>query len=153
MWLTCVSRSQFCTTLCDPMDCSPPGFSVHGIFQARILEWPAIPFSRGSSQPRDPSLQADSLLSKPSGFSFITSVLVCSLERPLPPQYLLSSLIPKDNITKCVGHILNISQFWGRNMILQFLGKKLGSEGLQRGGVGGALRHASYCTLFFTESN
>jgi len=35
------------------MDCSPPGFSVHGILQARILEWVAIPFSRGSSQPRD----------------------------------------------------------------------------------------------------
>ena len=38
---------------CDPMDCSPPGSSVHGILQARILEWVAIPFSRGSSQPRD----------------------------------------------------------------------------------------------------
>ena len=38
---------------CDPMDCSPPGFSVHGISQARILEWVAISFSRGSSQPRN----------------------------------------------------------------------------------------------------
>ena len=37
----------------DPMDCSPPGFSVHGILQAGILKWVAIPFSRGSSQPRD----------------------------------------------------------------------------------------------------
>ena len=37
----------------DPMDCSLPGFSVHGIFQARILEWVAISFSRGSSRPRD----------------------------------------------------------------------------------------------------
>ena len=36
-------------TLCDPMDCSPPGSSIHGIFQARVLEWVAIPFSRGSS--------------------------------------------------------------------------------------------------------
>ena len=42
-----------CPTLCDPMDCSLPGSSVHGIFQARILEWVAISFSRGSSQPRD----------------------------------------------------------------------------------------------------
>jgi len=40
-------------TLCDPMDCSPPGSSVHGLLQARILEWVAIPFSTGSSQPRD----------------------------------------------------------------------------------------------------
>ena len=39
--------------LCDPMDCSLPGFSVHGIFQARVLEWVAISFSRGSSWPRD----------------------------------------------------------------------------------------------------
>ena len=45
--------TQSCPTLCDPMDCSPPGSSVHGIFQARVLEWVAISFSRGSSQPRD----------------------------------------------------------------------------------------------------
>ena len=44
-----------CLTFCDPMDCSLPGSSVHGILQARILEWVAIPFSRGSSQPRDPA--------------------------------------------------------------------------------------------------
>ena len=42
-----------CPTLCDLMDYSPPGSSVHGIFQARMLEWVAIFFSRGSSQPRD----------------------------------------------------------------------------------------------------
>ena len=45
--------AQSCPTLCDPMDHSLPGSSVHGIFQARILEWVAISFSRGSSQPRD----------------------------------------------------------------------------------------------------
>ena len=39
--------------LCDPMDCSLPGSSVHGILQARVLEWVTIPFSRGSSWPRD----------------------------------------------------------------------------------------------------
>ena len=42
---------QLCPTLCNPMDCSPPGSSVHGILQARILEWVAMPSSRGSSQP------------------------------------------------------------------------------------------------------
>ena len=42
-----------CPTLCDPMDSSLPGSAVHGIFQAKILEWAAISFSRGSSQPRD----------------------------------------------------------------------------------------------------
>ena len=45
--------AQSCPTLCDPMDWGPPGSSVHGIFQARILELVAIPFSRGSSQPGD----------------------------------------------------------------------------------------------------
>ena len=45
--------SQLCLTLCDPMLCSPPGSAVHGILPARILEWVAYPFSRGSSQPRD----------------------------------------------------------------------------------------------------
>ena len=45
--------AQSCPTLCNPMDCSPPGSSVHGILLARILEWVATPFSRGSSQPRD----------------------------------------------------------------------------------------------------
>ena len=45
--------TQSCPTLCDPMDCSPPASSVHGTLQARILEWVAIPFFRGSSWPRD----------------------------------------------------------------------------------------------------
>ena len=46
-----VAKSRL--TLCAPMDCSPPGSSVHGIPQARILEWVVTSFSRGSSQPRD----------------------------------------------------------------------------------------------------
>ena len=50
-WMNLVA--QLCLTLCNPMDCSLPGPSVHGILQARILEWIAIPFSRGSSQLRD----------------------------------------------------------------------------------------------------
>ena len=48
-----VLAAQSCLTLCDPMDCSPPDSSVHGILQARILEWGAIPSSRGPSQHRD----------------------------------------------------------------------------------------------------
>ena len=52
--------AQSCLTLCDPVDCSLPGFSVHGILQARILEWVAISSSRGSSdpgiEPRSPAL-------------------------------------------------------------------------------------------------
>ena len=45
--------TQSCLTLCDPMDWSPPGSSVHAIVWARILEWAAISFCRGSSQPRE----------------------------------------------------------------------------------------------------
>ena len=66
---------QLCPTLWDPMDRSLPGSSVHGIFQARVLEWVAISFSRGSSQPgiepRSPALQADTLPSEPPGKSNI----------------------------------------------------------------------------------
>ena len=62
--------AQLCPTLCDPMDCSSPGSSIHGIFQARILEWIAI--SPGDLpgpgiKPRSPALQADALPSDPPG--------------------------------------------------------------------------------------
>ena len=49
----CAQSLQLCPTHCNPMDCSPPGSSVRGILQARIPEWVAMPFSRGSSWPRD----------------------------------------------------------------------------------------------------
>ena len=52
VWCVC-SVTESCLTLTDPIDCSPPGSSVHGISQARILEWVAISFCRGSSRPRD----------------------------------------------------------------------------------------------------
>ena len=52
-WSDLSEVAQLCPTLCNPMDCSLPGSSVHGIFQARVLEWIAISFSRGSSLPRD----------------------------------------------------------------------------------------------------
>ena len=54
-WYVKVNRkvAEACLTLCDPMDCSPPNSSIHGLLQARILEWVAVPFSKGSSQPRD----------------------------------------------------------------------------------------------------
>ena len=57
--------AQSCPTLCDPTD-----YTVHGVLQARILEWVAFPFSRGSSQPRtrSPTLQADSLPAEPQGW-------------------------------------------------------------------------------------
>ena len=60
----CVLVTQLCLTPCGPVDCSPSGSSVHGILHVRILEWVAIPFPQGSSQPRSPALQADSLPSE-----------------------------------------------------------------------------------------
>ena len=63
--------AQSCPTLCDPMDCSPPDSSVHGIFQARILEWVAISFSRDLPDPGielgSSASQADALPSEPPG--------------------------------------------------------------------------------------
>ena len=64
------------------MDCSLPGSSAHGILQARILEWVALPFSRGSSlpgiEPGSPTLQASSLLSEVSSFSRSDLLKYCS---------------------------------------------------------------------------
>ena len=64
----CAKSLQLCLTLHNPMDCSLPSSSAHGILQARTLEWVAVSFSRGSSQPRikppppaAPALKADSL--------------------------------------------------------------------------------------------
>ena len=55
LWEHCVCAKSFQSfpTLCDPLDCSPPGSSVHGVLQARTLEWLAMPSPRGSSQPKD----------------------------------------------------------------------------------------------------
>ena len=71
---------QSCPILCDPMDCGPPGSSVHGILQAKILEWVAISFSRGSSQsgiePESLGLASGLFTTKPPG-------------RPQPSDYSL----------------------------------------------------------------
>ena len=72
---------QLCLTLWDPMECSPPGSSVHGILQARILEWVAIPSFRELSPPRD---QTTSLLSPASAnwvFFFTTSATCGALKK------------------------------------------------------------------------
>ena len=75
LWHVCTRAKllQSCLTLCDPMDCSPPGSSVHEILQGRILEWVAMTSSKGSSWPRDRThvsllhWQAGSLLLAPPG--------------------------------------------------------------------------------------
>ena len=69
-----VTVTQLCPALCNPMD-----YTVQEILQARILEWVAIPFSRGSSQSRSLALQADSLLAEPPGKPKDTGVSSLSL--------------------------------------------------------------------------
>ena len=93
----CCSVAQSCLTLCDPVGASPPGSSVHGAFQARILEWVAISFSRGSSHSRDqpvsPAWQADSLpLSHKKGITVTTNNVPAEhlqhLKDPCPLAYI-----------------------------------------------------------------
>ena len=73
----CMLFTQSCPTLCDSVDCSPPGSFIHGILQARILEWlvtsPGDLLNAGI-EPGSPVLQADSLPSEPPGKSFVLSV-------------------------------------------------------------------------------
>ena len=84
-----VKVAQSCLTFCDPMDRSIPGFSVLGILQARILKWVAVPFSRGSSQPRDQTqvscIEGDSLPSEPPGKPKNTRVGSLSLLQEIFP--------------------------------------------------------------------
>ena len=89
---------HWCLALCDPVGCSTPGSSVHGILQARILEWVAMPSSRGSSRPRDrPCLlhllhwQAGSLPLAPPG-----------KPRNDPDKQLIQNLIKQSSIGGCV---------------------------------------------------
>ena len=87
--------ARSCLTFCDPMDCSLPGSSVHGILQARVLEWVAISFSCGSSPPRDQTL---------------ASCLSCIDRRPLhqpspwgsPPIYMGGLCLPDLYMAVCI---------------------------------------------------
>ena len=85
-FVLCAKSLQSCSTLCDPMDCSPPESSVHGILQARILEWVVISSSRGSSWPRDWTL-VSCLLFWQAGSS------------PLPPSLMSFKLHRWENST------------------------------------------------------
>ena len=77
------SVAQSCPTLCNSLDCKPPGSSVHGILQASILEWVVISFFRRSSSPRDRTwfscIAADSLLSEPPGKPLLDHIIALFL--------------------------------------------------------------------------
>ena len=91
--------------LCDPMDCSLPGSSVHGILQARILEWVAMPSFRGSSparvEPRSPTLQADFTC------RFLTSDSLPS-EPPGQPTFYSSLSVQLGELLNCGGPCLYV---------------------------------------------
>ena len=74
---------------CDPMDCSPPGSSIHGILQARILEWVSMPSSKGSSQPRDQNMGLFHLLHCWVFFLVVCLFCFLPLESPRKPNFLV----------------------------------------------------------------
>ena len=78
LWLPC-AQALSRVRLCNPVGCRRPGSSVHGILQARILEWAAMPSSRGSFRPRCPALRVNSLSPEPPGKSVNTEVGSLSL--------------------------------------------------------------------------
>ena len=96
--------TQSCPTLCDPMDCSPPGSSLHRILQARILVWVAIPFSRRFSWPRDQILVSRiavrffTIWATSWHFKMMTFFIFAQLTRHLLTELLhLSSLLQMPN--------------------------------------------------------
>ena len=104
----CCLVVQLCLTPCDPLDCSPPGSSVHGILQARILKWVAMPSSRASSPPSDQtSSPASSALQADSS----------PLSHPGSPHY--PPAIPQISILldpgRVLGCLINMQFFGGIN--------------------------------------
>ena len=76
---------QSCPSLCDPMDCSPPGSSVHGILQARMLEWAAVSSSKGSSEP---GIEPASLMSPALAGGFFTTSATMGLAKKFVQAFL-----------------------------------------------------------------
>ena len=95
-----LARAQLCPTLCDPMDCNPPGSSVHGILRARILEWVAISFSRDLP---DPGIKSMSLLSPALVGRFFTTSTMQSLVVHLMLHVFISTL---NKYVMCVYDVL-----------------------------------------------
>ena len=92
--------------LCDPVDCSPPGSSVHGILQARILEWVAVSFSRGTSWPMSPTLWADASLTE-----LRRKLLQWSARWRLFPSVLSGGLFTYHWVLRVLKYILDTSFF------------------------------------------
>ena len=110
---------QSCPTLCNPVDCSPPGSSVHGILQARILEWVAVPFSRGPSWPRD--WTCISYISYIDRRFFLTGLcpsnpvvinLACTFKSPLEYLDTPAQIEPQNNYIRLSGGGTHLGWLW-----------------------------------------
>ena len=120
--LVCVrSGAWLCPTLQDPKDCSLPGSPIHRIFQARILEWVAISFSRGSSQPRDQTRvsclhllhwQAGSSPLEPSGKPRWVLITVVSEYQSLFFQLYLKSIYIIQQVILVWAYAISQAMFW-----------------------------------------
>ena len=124
-----VKVAQSCLTLCNPMD-----YTVHGILQARILEWVAFPFSRGSSQPRDwtgsPTLQANSLPAEPPGKPLPGGSVQT---QGTPRSRAVPSLLPAPEVSpQTPGHPHRPEQQEGTPSILDLQPQETGSRFVER---------------------
>ena len=108
-----VKAAQLCPTLCKHM-----GYTVHGILQARILQWVALPFSRGSSQPRSPALQEDSLPAEPQGKGQVFSWFH-------PSQGFLSHQSGEKLSNSCEGRSAEIQVSWKTALIKKDWNEKI----------------------------
>ena len=118
------SVAQSWLTLCDPMDCSPPGSSVHGILQARILEWVSMPSSTGPSWPRDQTTSPESsalagrvMTAAPPGKSQVSISFSKKCETPMPSAHPASDNAMKSPSTRCptlwsVGWVTSYCSVW-----------------------------------------
>ena len=124
IFLSLLSFAQSCPTLCDPMDSSLPGSAVHGIFQARILEWAAISFSRDlpnpGIEPESPALQTDALPSEPA-----SAFLACLYEPAFTsslPGYLSPESLGREPAHFSQGWAAHTSPFPPRGWCRQYQG-------------------------------
>ena len=123
-------KVKSCPTLCDPVDCSPSGSSVHGILQARILEWVAISFSRGSSQPSTSgslivqSLSHVRLCATPWTVAHQAPLSVGFSKQeywsglPFPEYYLLNTYYVLDNLPRALAILLLNDPFRPSSLLL-----------------------------------
>ena len=117
MGVTTFGFAQACPTICDPRDCSPPGSFVRGILQARILQWVAISYSRGSSQPRDQTCV--------SCISCTGRQILYRQHYPGSPYPILQIRKQKQNISRNrLRNIVKLAQLMGFQILIEMKGNR-----------------------------